>query len=107
MTRPLHKPDPDLRLVISDFRLHDRVDAIVARLLEQKLLFRLDGDAGVLVRRKSASTRTVVVVTTAWMENLLQQQFDFENPAHPPAAKFILARWRSFPSVLKTGKETE
>ena len=107
MTRFSHKTPVDMRHVIDEFRLHDKIDAVVSVLLNQNMLFNLEG---VLVRRKSPNAQGIVVVTQAWMDALLRNQFYFEQngkPVEPPPSKFILARWRSFPSVLKTGRACE
>jgi len=100
-------PTPDTRIPITGDRLHDKVNSAVNLLLEQKILFQLDG---VLVRRKSPGAQQVVVVTESWMNSLLRQQFEFEQngePVEPPPARFIFARWRQFPAVLKTGRDNE
>ena len=100
---------PDTRTPISGSRLHDRVNAAVNLLLEEGLLFQHEG---ALVRRKTPGAQQIVVVTELWLDALLRRQFQFvkngQPVEHPAAlARFVAARWREFPSVLKTGKTAE
>jgi len=102
-------PTPDTRTPISGSRLHDRVNAAVNLLLEQDLLFQHEGT---LVRRKTAGAQQIVVATEAWLDEHLRQRFQFlkndETVAQPASlARFVAARWREFPAVLKTGKSAE
>ena len=67
---------------------------------------------GALVRRKTPGAQQIVVVTELWLDALLRRQFQFvkngQPVEHPAAlARFVAARWREFPSVLKTGKTAE
>jgi hypothetical protein len=102
-------PTPDTRTPITGDRVHDRVNGVVAGLLEQGELFQHEGT---LVRRKTAGAQQIVVATEAWLDALLRRQFQFVKngePVEQPAslARFVAARWREFPAVLKTGRDSE
>jgi hypothetical protein len=100
---------PNTRTAISGDRLHDRVNAVVTLLLERGELFQFEG---ALVRRKTPGSQEIVVVTEAWLTEHLREHFEFQirsQPVEQPAAlaRFVAARWREFPAVLKTGKTAE
>ena len=102
-------PTPDTRTPITGDRVHDRVNGVVAELLERGELFQFEG---ALVRRKTPGAQQIVVATEIWLDAHLRQRFQFlkngetvEQPAS--LARFVAARWREFPAVLKTGRDSE